>query len=209
MSTHSLKVAMMKSPAFYWKSACDFGSKGFTVSDLAGCTCGVANSTVRMWVKEMARAGELKVIGARPGIAGKEKHLYAVVRPRLTPPTVRRPDFIGQAGQAQQQVWNTMRMLSIWTLEELALAASTEERSVSRNVANKYVAALVRAGVVSVVKGPAFGEIGHIGARCGFYKLNPAANSGPAAPQVLKAKFVFDVNRQKIVGESEVRHERD
>jgi hypothetical protein len=209
MTTHSLKVTVLHGPAFYWKKACDFGSKGFTVSDLAGCTSGIANSTVRKWVRDMAKDGELKVIGARPGIANSEKRLYAVTRPRLTPPTVRRPDFIGVAGQVQQQVWNTMRMLSLWTLEELALAASTKERPVSRNAANKYVAALVRAGIVSIVKGPAYGEIGHMGARSGFYKLNPAANSGPAAPQILRAKFVFDINKQKIIGESEVTHDRD
>jgi len=204
--THTLKIAMMRSPAAYWKAACDFGSKGFTTSDLSGCTCGIAHSTVRQWIQAMRRQGELVVVGSVPGIAGKERYLYAVKRKREKAPVVRRPDFKGALGRAQEQLWNTMRMLKeSWTLSELALTASTEEVLVSRNTANKYVAALVRAGIVQAVKAPTFGAKGHMGAVAGRYRLTRKI-TGPKPPQVLAAQFVFDPNSDKIIGESEVRN---
>jgi len=203
--THSLKVALMRSPAAYWKSACAFGRAGFTVAQLAGCTCGVANSTVRQWVRDMASQGELKVVGSEPGIAGKDKHRYAVSRLRMKAPVVRRPEFKGTLGRAQQQLWNTMRMLKeSWTLAELVLTASTEEILVSRNTANKYVAALARAGIVQVVKSPAYGQKGKLGAIAGRYRLTRKI-TGPKPPRILAAQFVFDPNSDKIIGASEVR----
>jgi hypothetical protein len=204
--THKVKVTMLRSPVFYWDKACAFTreKQGFTVAELAGCTCGVANSTIQQWVNAMKRQGELKVVGSRPSIAGKTAHVYAVVHIRATAPVVRRPDFIGMAGRAQQQLWNAMRTLPNFSLQELAVAASTEERPVSRNTANKYVAALARAGLVAAIEPPAPGRQGRTGAIAGMWRLLKHHNRGPLAPQILQARFVFDPNRDEIVGESEV-----
>jgi len=203
--THSLKVAMMQKPAFYWKAACDFGPKGFTVAQLAGCTCGVAYSTVYNWVRCMSKQGELIVVGSEPSYAGRKKYIYAVRKPRAKAPVIRRPDYDGSKfGRSQENLWQTMRMLKdSWTVEELALAASTEETPVQRATAKQYVIQLIRVGIVQVVKERSWSQKGCVAGR---YRLSRAANSGPLPPKVLEAKFVYDQNRQKIIGESEVRN---
>jgi hypothetical protein len=204
--THKVRVTLLRGPEFYWFKACEFTreKQGFTVAELAGCTCGVTNSTIQQWVNAMKRQGELKVVGARPSIAGKAAHVYAVVRIRAAAPVVRRPDFSGIFGRAQQQLWNAMRTLPNFSIQELAVAASTEERPVSRNTANKYVAALARAGLVAAIEPPAHGRKGRTGSVAGLWRLLKHHNRGPQAPQILQARFVFDPNRDQIVGESEV-----
>lgn len=204
--THKVKVTVLRGPDFYWQKACEFTveKQGFTVAELAGCTCGVANSTVQQWVNAMKRQGEIIVVGARSSIAGKQAHVYGVFRMRREAPVVRRPDFTGRLGRAQQQLWNAMRTLPNFSIQELAVAASTEERPVSRNTANKYVAALARAGLVAAIELPVHGRKGRTGAIAGMWRLLKHHNRGPAAPQILQARFVFDPNRDEIVGESEV-----
>jgi len=194
----------MRSPAFYWKAACEFGPKGFTTADLAGCTCGVAYATVRNWIRVMRHEGELVVVGSVPSLAGKPKHVYAVKRPRAKGPGVRRPESDGSYGLITEQIWQTMRMLKgSWTTEELALASSTEEVVVLRNTTQRYVRSLVRAGIVQLVKPSVRTNRGSIAAR---YNLTRTGNTGPLPPKLLQAEFVYDQNTQKIVGESEVRN---
>jgi len=97
-----------------------------------------------------------------------------------------------------------MRTLPQFTIQELAVAASTEERPISRNTANKYVAALARAGMVAAIEPPAAGAKGRVGAVAGLWRLLRGHNRGPEAPRILQARFVFDPNRDEVVGESEV-----
>jgi hypothetical protein len=199
-----LPVALPRGPEHYWKAACGFGAKGFTISDLAGTTCGVANSTVRQWVNAMARQGELTVVGARPGLAGKQAHLYAVAKAKVRAPVVRRPQYEGSAGRCQQYLWTAMRTLGTFGVEELAIFSSTDEVTIKPNTARKYIATLTRAGIVVVVEAPAFGKKGEIGATAGVWRLPVSKNSGPNAPKIFQASFVFDPNRGEIIGESEV-----
>lgn len=201
----NLPVHLPRGPEHYWTVARAFGAAGFTVGELAGCTNGVAYGTVQQWVNAMKRQGELMIVGSRKsGVGGKTAHLYAVVKQRSTPPVVRRVTFSGALGRAQQQCWNAMRVLPQFTIRELAVAASTEEHPVRENTANKYVAALHRAALIIAVDPPAFGKKGRIGACPGTWRLKKSADSGPRAPQIFQAKFVFDPNRSRIVGESEV-----
>jgi hypothetical protein len=203
--THKVKVTLLRTPEFYWAKACEFTreKQGFTSAELAGCTSGVTIATVQKWLHSMTRQGELKIVGSRPAMAGKRAHVYAVVRIRATPPKLER-GFEGVLGRVQQQLWNAMRTLPNFTIQELAVAASTEERPVSRNAANKYVCALWRAGMVLAVERPVFGRKGVSGVAPGLWRLLRQHNRGPAAPQILQARFVFDPNRDQIVGESEV-----
>jgi hypothetical protein len=204
--TLALKVSVLRSPEFYWKKACEFTQRqgGFTAAEIAGCTSGVANSTVRTWAGAMVRQGELKIVGSHPSTGGRTAPVYAVVQIRTAAPAIRRANFIGLQGRAQQQMWNAMRALPNFSLDELAVAASTEERPIHRNTASRYVAHLTRAGVLVAVKPPLKGKKGHAGAVAGIWRLLKSRNSGPAAPRIHQCSFVYDPNRDEIVGGSEV-----
>jgi hypothetical protein len=152
----------------------------------------------------MHRQGELHVVGARPGIAGKQAHLYAVVKKKARAPVVRRPDFVGSFGRSQQYLWTAMRTLGSFTVEDLAVFASTDDVTIKPNTARKYIGALVRVGIVTVVEPPRFGKKGVLGATRGRWRLPASQNRGPNAPKIFQASFVFDPNRSEIVGESEV-----
>jgi hypothetical protein len=204
--THKLKVALLRGPEFYWRKACELtrDKQGFTAADLAGCTSGVANATVRRWLSAMRRQGEIKVIGAGRIVCGHVENIWAVVRIRDNAPAVERAGNLGMKGRAQQQMWNAMRILPNFTIKELAVAASIEERPVTLHLANWYVVLLARAGMVGLVEKPLFATRGCTPDVPGRWRLLRQHNSGPAAPQIFQARFVFDPNRDQIVGESEV-----
>lgn len=204
--SHSLKVTPLRSPDYYWAMACAFTRKkgGFTAAELAGATCGVANSTIRTWCGAMVRQGELKIVGSQPSTGGRAAQVYAVARIRTEAPAIRRPDFTGEGGRAQQQMWNAMRALPNFSIVELMAAASTEERPICQNTASRYVAHLTRAGLLHVVQPPLKGRPGKAGAVAGVWRLLKSHNRGPAAPRIHNCAFVYDPNRDEIVGESEV-----
>ncbi len=206
MTTHSLNVTVTQKPAFYWRRACKFGPKGFTTADLAGASCGVSHEAVHLWIRKMRKLGELVVLGSSSGQGGKDRFVYAVKRPRPKAPSLQFASE-GKYGLVREQLWQTMRMLKgSWTVEELALASSTEEVKVLRDTAQRYVRALVRAGVVAIVKPATFSRCGSTAVR---YAVSRAGNTGPLAPMLYKASFVFDRNLQQIVGESLVREARN
>jgi hypothetical protein len=204
--THKVKVTLLRGPDFYWEKACEFTRKkqGFTTAELAGCTCGVANSTIQQWVKAMNRQGELKVVGSRPTRPGcKAAHVYAVARIRTERPVVRVRESVSRRGRVQQQLWTAMRTLHNFSSQELAVAASIEECIVSRVATVNYIRFLSRVGMLIAIEEPATKK-GHQGMIAGRWRLARVHNTGPLPPQIFQARFVFDPNRDQIVGESEV-----
>lgn len=200
----NVPIALPRGPEHYWKVAREFGATGFTLSDLAGCTNGVARSTVKHWIGDMVAAGVLKVVGARKAIAGRDAHVYAVAIKAAKAPVQRRADYTGERGRIQQQLWTAMRTLGQFGIRELAAAASTDDLAIKPRTAEEYVRRLTRAGVLIVVEPYAKGKPGATGARAGVWRLKKSADTGPRAPKVFKATIVFDANRSAIIGESEV-----
>ena len=202
----NVPIALPRGPEHYWSVANKFGAKGFTLGELAGCTNGVAYSTVKAWVYAMVRQGAVKRIGSRKSAIGLPAHIYAVAIKAAKAPVQRRADYQGVRGKTQQQVWTAMRTLGTFSLVELTAAASTPEHPVKRRTAEEYVRRLSNAGVLAVVEPYAKGKPGATGARAGTWRLVKRADTGPLAPKVFNASIVFDANTQKIVGESEVAH---
>jgi hypothetical protein len=204
--THRVKVALLRGPEFYWRTACEFTRQkgGFTVAELAGCTSGVTNAAVQKWVMLLKRQGELKVVGARPAEGARfAADLYAVVRIRSQPPIAHKGEPGIPGGQVQKQLWSAMRALESFSSQELAVSASTEECPVTRTAAVNYIRFLSRAGMLVVLQEPTPRK-GRRGTSPGRWRLVRAHNRGPHAPQILHARFVFDPNRDEIIGESEV-----
>jgi hypothetical protein len=201
-----LPVHLPRGPEHYWKMMLEFGARGFTLGELAGCTNGVTYATVKTYVNALLRAGAVKIVGAEKPMGGIRIHRYAVARATPTAPVERRSSYTGQRGRIQQQIWTAMRSLPNFSLVELAVAASTDDCPVKLRTAENYVRALVGAGVVLAVspyargalKGKPFGS----GATAGVYRLTRAGNSGPKPPKIFKSTFVFDPNKNRIVGEA-------
>ena len=202
----NVPIALPRGPEHYWSIAKKAGAKGFTLGELAGCTNGVAYSTVKAWVYAMVRQGAVKRIGSRKSAIGLPAHIYAVAIKAAKAPVQRRADYQGVRGKTQQQVWTAMRTLGTFSLVELTAAASTPEHPVKPRTAEEYVRRLTNAGVLAVVEPYAKGKPGATGARAGTWRLVKRADTGPLAPKVFNASIVFDANTQKIVGESEVAH---
>lgn len=83
----NVPIALPRGPEHYWSVANKFGAKGFTLGELAGCTNGVAYSTVKNWLYDMLKVGAIKTIGARKGpVGGAVQNLYAVALKAMKAP---------------------------------------------------------------------------------------------------------------------------
>lgn len=201
----SVPVALPRGPEHYWKMARSFGAAGFTLEQLAGCTNGVAYSTVKHWVYDMVKIGAIRVVGERKSSIGLPAKIYAVAIRAAKAPVQRRSEYQGVRGRLQQQMWTAMRTLGAFRLVELALCASTEEFPVKLRTAEGYVRCLTRAGLlIPVVPYKRGGNGRGVGAKAGVWRLKKSADTGPLAPKVFSASIVFDANRAVVVGQAEV-----
>lgn len=87
----------------------------------------------------------------------------------------------------QQLVWNAMKMLTYFSVSDLLLATSAGMR---RDAVERYLEALVSAGYL--VSREMEGRK--------LYRMKPGMWTGPVAPQVLRANFVWDANLCRVVG---------
>lgn len=106
-------------------------------------------------------------------------------------------------GKRLQNMWNVIRKSrGGFTVEELALDASTEGAVVARNTAKQYCLMLQRAGILVVQKAGKRGESRNI------YVLKGSANTGPKPPRRMKATLVFDPNRNAVLGDVTAEEDR-
>ncbi|MBG0809888.1 hypothetical protein IY145_10905 [Methylosinus sp. H3A] len=198
-----IEVAMPSGPDHYWREMLA-RPKGFTVTEIALASEGVANTTVKRYVEFLKAEGFVVRIGQkRDGYALRA--IYAVAK-RVTKAPVRRPDPLHAPFSAREAMWNAIRALDQFTVSELAVSASTEERPVAQRTADHYVRALLRAGVLRAVAEPERLK-GH-GSTRGVYRLVKSANTGPRAPKLCNAGFVFDPNKNRVLGEAVVTEAR-
>ena len=199
----NVPIALPRGREHYWKVACQFGAKGFTLGQLAGCTNGVAVTTVAKWIEDMRRMGFIKQIGETKTPFGTRANVYAVAKKSAKAPVARDPDYQGLRGRMRQQMWTAMRVLPAFSQRELVVTASTDVVMVSDASAKAYCRHLVNAGVLQIVKPCERG--GGAGSSAAVYRLKKSANSGPQAPRIFAAAIVFDPNRAEILGEAEVQ----
>lgn len=177
--------------AHYWAVIRGFG-RDFTYRDVHATTDGATIDTVRIAVTGLVRAGLVELVREEPrGVAWPRK-VFRCVRPDIRIPPGKPGPRRGQ-GLRQLQMWRAMRTLSSWTILELARAASTDVVEVSPELAGHYVCRLVKAGVVQVLQ-PKRRRLN--GSHPGTYRLRPAANTGPRAPEIYRGQGVFDPNRR-------------
>jgi hypothetical protein len=92
-----------------------------------------------------------------------------------------------------------MRILSEFTILDLAVNSSTEEHNVSANDAKEYCRFMCNAGYLAM---PRPGKSG----QPAVYRFLPTRYPGPKPPQIQRVKQVYDPNSRKVVWTQEPRH---
>lgn len=168
--------------AWMWSVVRDLTEKDrtriITPDDVLARTSGTEVSTVRKWLRTLATAGILEAL---------PQGAYRCLRRPVLLPHITGDGRIVTLGQ--DAMWNAMRALTVFTVRELALSASTEEVQVAEATAERYVRALRGAGYFVVLPG-----------RPSRYRLKPSMRSRTLAPQILRTKLVYDPNVNEVLG---------
>lgn len=201
----TVEVAMPSGPAHYWREM-NARKQGFTVAQIANASKGVSYTTVKRYVWFLEKEGYVGRIGkARVGCA--LRNIYVIRRTSVKAP-IERPNPKQAPLTAREAMWNAMRALGQFTARELAVSASTEERAVSQRSANVYIKRLVEVGVLQVVQLPSKAMGRPLGSVAGIYRLLKSADTGPGAPKLCNAGFVFDPNKNRVLGDAVVTETR-
>jgi len=199
-----IEIAMESGPSHYWGLMLAAGAKGFTVKSIAYASEGVAYQSVKRYVDFLRGEGFIARIGSRTD--GYATLAVYAVKKRVNKAPIKRPKGKAQPFTARQAMWNAMRVLKQFSVNELAAVASTEERPVAPHTADNYIRALLRVGVLTPVAKPQ--RLDGRGSLPGVYRLAPGANTGPHAPKLCNANFVFDMNTRQPLGEAIVTEAR-
>jgi Mn-dependent DtxR family transcriptional regulator len=174
----------------------------FTLSDIDR-RCNVARDTIGDYLRRLVKAGFIKA----DGMSG-DAITYKLVKDQLEAPRVKRDGSVARKiGLGTDCMWRSMKMLDTFDAEELAAAASTELHTVKPGTAKDYITRLHQAGYLVIITEAMPGHKPNTG-QLARYKLPMHMRTGPRAPQVMRTKFVFDPNTQKIMGKT-VDAERD
>ncbi|MDC7984786.1 hypothetical protein PQJ75_13705 [Rhodoplanes sp. TEM] len=155
----------------------------------AGEVVGESNAhraSVHDFVGRLVKAGIARHAG------GERAPRYRLAQSPAATPRLRR-NGTAAPPSAQAQLWCAIRQLGQFTYAELILAASTDELAIEEITARSYLKRLSAAGYITAVVPGAPGKPA-------VWKLKPSMNTGPKAPQILRAHVVFDPNRGAVVG---------
>lgn len=170
----------------YWtvmkQLAAELGT--FTTNDVEARCSGV--SDVADYLKRLERAGIAEKTGETEPGAGAPRLVWRLKRTHGPAPRLRR-DGTEIPMDGQQRLWIAMRSLGVFTVAELAYAA-TLDAPVPANTAASYVRRLQAAGYL-VRQGDS-------------YRLKPSMNTGPEAPKILRTHTVWDPNRRSLMGQA-------
>lgn len=147
----------------------------------------IVRDEVANFVRALVRGGFL----IRVGRSGNDD-LFRVDRKQVETPRLRSDGMPLAVSQRASHLWRGVKMLGFFTARDLAIASSLPDWPVSEAQAGSYVDELASAGyLLSRV------ERGRM-----VYRLKPKMNTGPAAPQVLRARFVWDPNLCRVMGDA-------
>lgn len=118
--------------------------------------------------------------------------LHRVTRKQVEAPRLTQAGRQKVHATRQSYLWRAMKMLGFFSVDDLVVAASSPDLEITSIFAASYADELAAAGYLL-----SRNERGRM-----LYRLRPAMNTGPAAPQVLRARFVWDPNLCRVVGEA-------
>lgn len=149
------------------------------IAHLAGCGKG----KVQDYLRGLCRAGFVRNLGE----AGKYftvSQYELVIDTGVDAPRVR-TDGTLLPTSGRNRMWNTMRVLKVFTVDELVNAASLPESPIATSEAEHYCLWLQRGGYLA-----------HTG---GVFTFLQAKYTGAKAPQILRVKALFDPNLGEVV----------
>jgi hypothetical protein len=189
---HALELQIPASHDGLWSLIRWMGRAGpFALADLIAAVRGhIQPDDVRAFVRALERGGVLTPELAVPDKPRFRVDLRHVETPRL------RPD--GQPLQGPQRhalMWRSIKMLGLFTADNLAMAASLPDLAVTPAQAARYADDLTAGGYL-------------ISQSLKLYRLRPDMNTGPAAPRVLRARFIWDANLCRVMGASSIDEAR-
>lgn len=167
----------------------------FTVKDVDGRSNTHCQS-VRDYIVRLEKAGYVRRLGNVEG----ELITYELVTDQPEAPRLRRDGSPARdMGRGQDQMWRAIKMLGEFTARDVSIHGSTDQVRVRLNSAQSYLKHLQRAGYLMIVRP---GKPGHKPGtgEMAIYRLIPSMNTGPMAPQVQRTEWVWDPNRQKVMG---------
>lgn len=159
-----------------WNEIKKQGIKLFSIVDIARAV-DLGESTVGDYIRGLARGGYLEKRG---------EHYVMINDVGVDAPRVRKDGARVTQGIGREQLWNTMRILKMFTVSQLAFNSSTDDHKVMESEAKSYCFALCRAGYLSKISP-------------NHYALIFTKWSGPKSPQIQKTKQVYDANLKKVV----------
>lgn len=157
----------------------------FTVADIR-LKSSAAEPTVREFMGRLLRGGLIK------GVPTPPVQSYRVAMPQAETPRVRKDGSIIESAGAAQCMWNAMRTAfrNGFDAIDLATFAATDDVPITLSTAQGYIKRLSTAGYLIRLERK-------------LWRLDPAMNTGPKAPMILKTKLVFDPNKGDIIGAAE------
>jgi hypothetical protein len=167
----------------------------FTTSVVARKTW-AGYDAIRNFLEALTNAGYLE--RTAPAYIGGAA-VYCLARDTgVEAPRVRRDGTESTRGRGREQMWRTMRILSDFTAQDIAITASTEERHIALSEAKTYLYRLHQAGYLRVVMKGKPGNKRGTGnlARYLFFRH---MYTGPRAPQVQSDRQVYDPNLKRVV----------
>lgn len=171
--------------------------RNFTAAQVAAVSQEPHIGTVTSFFRRLALAGFLSKVGSlRSASHGRLEQLYRLDRNPEETPIVSADGTTQRPRSARQQMWNIMRGAAGrggFSYLDLVALASTEDVVVEANTAKSFIQELKGAYLVQLDRGGA--------GRPAIWRLRPAMNTGPLPPMTLRAKVVFDQNRQRVVGD--------
>lgn len=207
MARHSIlamaemAVHVPRGYAAYWAIIRDLDAAGpWCVSDVDGQS-NAGRREVLAYVASLVRAGIAHVVEHRRK-RSVPVPFYRLLDRRTEAPRLRR-DGSECKPTANEQMWRAMRSLTTFDAREIAFAASTDAVQVHEVAAKDYIKRLAGAGYLVAIQEPKRGRTG----RLGIWRLKPAMNTGPLPPQIMRTKFVWDANRQTVMGAAEPARE--
>lgn len=167
----------------------------FTYRQIDGACKPGFERLLKRFLTLLVKAGFVEVLQERTSI--RDGRLYRLKLRQASTPILTDDGAIGAKGRKQQNMWNVMRRAHQgFTIEELAISASTDDVVVTFRCAKAYVLRLINAGVVIVQKRRGGG------AGPNTYVLRGSANTGPKAPKVYRTDFMYDPNTGLVLGDA-------
>lgn len=164
---------------------------GFTEHEVVQMMChDVDAAVVVSYVRALERCGAIL-----PALTIQSATRYFRVdrRRQVETPRVARDGSLLIGPQRLANLWRSMKMCGYFTARDLAVAASMPDLPISEDSAGRYAADLAHAGYLITKTRPGEATV---------YRLRSTHNTGPAAPEVLRARFVWDPNLCRIVGDA-------